>query len=143
MKNWNKYKDFSPEEFECNCGCGLCKVSEIMVSTLQVARNISREITKKEFGHDRGVSFRIERGCSCANHNSTIKGNSPTSSHIADEDKDIECTAIDLKCRNSQERYIILMSLLLAGFNRIGLYAHNGIHADVDESKVQGSVWKK
>ena len=139
--NWEKFKDFNPAEFECRCGCGLCTISEKLLITLQNARDISREITSEEYGHTKGIPFRIARGCSCIQHNSSLPHSSPTSSHIADDKK--ECTAVDIKVRTAEERFIILKSLFLAGFKRIGMYnSHNGIHADVDVTKVQNVCWK-
>lgn len=68
-------------------------------------------------------------------------GGSPTSSHIADLDK--ECYAVDLKVANSTERYWILRAAF-GLFRRIGLYnSHNGVHLDLDASKSKDVVWKK
>ena len=138
--NWSVYPDFQEKEFTCNCGYGTNNISAELVKKLQRARDISRKITKSEFGHEKGVPFRIERGCSCSPHNTDV-GGSATSSHIASST--IKCTAADLRVKNSSERFIIIKSLILAGFKRIGIYnAHNGIHCDVDPNKDQNVMWK-
>ena len=139
MINWELYPDFSEKEFECKCGCGSCNVSEILVKMLQYARNASRKITKFEFGHSRGVSFRISSGCRCKKHNKK-EGGSAKSSHITTSKK--ECTAVDLKIRTYRERYVINRSIILAGFNRYGLYKkHKGFHVDCDKTKKKGVFW--
>lgn len=138
--NWSEYPDFKEAEFTCKCGCGTNNVSADLVKKLQKARDISRKITKTEFGHTRGVPFRIERGCSCEIHNADV-GGSAISSHISSNS--IKCTAADLRVKNSTERFIIIKSLMLAGFKRIGIYhKHNGIHCDVDQKKDQNVMWK-
>lgn len=47
--------------------------------------------------------------------------------------------AVDIACLGSRMRYIMVPSLLAAGFNRIGVYA-NHIHVDVGEDP-QGVLW--
>lgn len=138
--NFSNYPDFKEKEFTCNCGCGINNISAELVKKLQRARDISRKVTEVEYGHMKGVPFRIERGCSCSSHNADV-GGSATSSHIASNT--IKCKAADLKVKNSSERFIIIKSLILAGFKRIGIYnAHNGIHCDVDETKDRNVMWK-
>jgi uncharacterized protein YcbK (DUF882 family) len=48
--------------------------------------------------------------------------------------------AVDLSCRMSHARYRMVSGLILAGFNRIGLYT-NHMHADMDESLPQDVLW--
>lgn len=48
--------------------------------------------------------------------------------------------AVDLACTGSRTRYRMISGLLLAGFNRIGVYTEH-IHADVDESLPPDVMW--
>lgn len=47
--------------------------------------------------------------------------------------------AVDIRCYSDQWRFIIIQSLLRAGFRRIGVY-ETFIHVDCDSSKLQ-SIW--
>ena len=48
--------------------------------------------------------------------------------------------AVDMSCRSSHVRYRMVSGLILAGFNRIGLYTSH-LHADIDESLPQDVLW--
>ena len=55
------------------------------------------------------------------------------SSHISGK-------AVDIRVDNSTDRFNIVKGLVMAGFNRIGVYDHH-IHADIDETKPQNVMW--
>lgn len=48
--------------------------------------------------------------------------------------------AVDIRCSESRPRFRILRGLILAGFNRIGIYDQH-IHADCDPDLDQEVVW--
>ena len=48
--------------------------------------------------------------------------------------------AVDIGCTSSRARYHIVNSLLLTGFNRIGVYDKH-VHADVSETRDQDVIW--
>tara|TARA_A100001201_G_scaffold2475_2_gene6257 strand:- start:16857 stop:17231 length:375 start_codon:yes stop_codon:yes gene_type:complete len=48
--------------------------------------------------------------------------------------------AADIKCNTSRNRWIIINSLVLAGFSRIGV-ADTFIHVDLDTDKAQNVIW--
>ena len=48
--------------------------------------------------------------------------------------------AVDIRCKNSKERYKIIVSALSVGFTRIGV-SGNFIHLDNDKQKVQDVIW--
>ncbi len=48
--------------------------------------------------------------------------------------------AVDIKCSNSETRFKIILGLLFAGFNRIGVYK-NHIHVDSDNTKHPELIW--
>ena len=114
-------KYFKKEEFACNCGCGRNKINvEDFVDLLDDAR------------HRAGVIFKITSGYRCPIKNRSVGGSS-TSSHL-------KGLAADIAVPNSHMRYRILWGLLTAGFDRIGI-GSNFIHADTDDSKVEGVIW--
>lgn len=78
------------------------------------------------------IPFVITSGFRCETHNKN-EGGSETSSHP-------EGFAVDIKAKNSQERFKILEALILAGFTRIGI-AKTFIHVDVDPNKPNQMVW--
>ena len=48
--------------------------------------------------------------------------------------------AADISCTDTKSRWLIINSLLLAGFNRIGI-ASNFIHVDNHPDKTQNRIW--
>jgi zinc D-Ala-D-Ala carboxypeptidase len=48
--------------------------------------------------------------------------------------------AVDLSCKTSDARFLIIKGLLVAGFNRIGLYTTH-IHTDIDKTKPQNIIY--
>lgn len=81
-----------------------------------------------------GIPLVLNRACSCVNHNKEVDG-LEDSSHL-------DGLAVDIKVKHSRDRFIIVLSLLNSGFNRIGIYK-NFIHADIDYSKVKNVIWYK
>jgi zinc D-Ala-D-Ala carboxypeptidase len=118
-------KYFKEYEWECQCDCGESHVRASSLLKLDDARGIA------------GIPFLINSGCRCELHNLRI-GGSPTSSHIASEDK--PSCAFDIAVPNSHARYVILSALIKAGFTRIGI-AKTFIHVDDDETKPPHVTW--
>ena len=48
--------------------------------------------------------------------------------------------AVDLACNNSSSRYKMLLALIQAGFNRIGIYDRH-FHVDIDDTKESNVIW--
>lgn len=78
------------------------------------------------------VPFRITSGYRTIAHNEKV-GGVPDSAHTKGRAADIACTS-------GTNRYIIVNSLLQAGFNRIGI-ANTFIHVDDDPSKPPQVIW--
>lgn len=112
--------NFKPEEFECNCGCGLNNMHPNTLFMLEQARD------------ETGVPIVINSGCRCLTYNRKI-GSKDTSSHL-------KGLAIDIKCMTSRIRSKIISALIKAGFNRIGI-GKTFVHADSDELKDQNVIW--
>ena len=112
-------KYFKLEEFKCPC-CGEVHMDDKFLSMLDLARTIA------------GIPFVITSGYRCKKHNKEI-GGVPDSAHT-------KGLASDIRVNNSIERYMIVVSLLQAGFNRIGI-GSDFIHVDCDESKPQYVIW--
>tara|TARA_R100000951_G_scaffold85808_1_gene73529 strand:+ start:809 stop:1201 length:393 start_codon:yes stop_codon:yes gene_type:complete len=79
-----------------------------------------------------GIPFKINSGYRTIEHNDKV-GGKPNSSHIVGK-------AVDIAIKGSRERWIILESLMQAGFNRFGL-AKTFIHVDSDDYKDPDVVW--
>lgn len=78
------------------------------------------------------ISFRITSGYRTKSHNQQI-GGVPDSAHTKGRAADIAATS-------GTKRWIIINSLLQAGFNRIGI-ANTFIHVDNDPDKPQSVIW--
>ncbi|MEQ3658617.1 MAG: D-Ala-D-Ala carboxypeptidase family metallohydrolase [Glaciecola sp.] len=111
---------FKSSEFECKCGCGLNNVNGELIEDLNIARGIA------------GIPFVITSGSRCEVHNKN-SGGSRTSSHMGGY-------AVDIKAESNIERFKILESLIVAGFQRIGIAKHF-IHVDNDPHKPAQVAW--
>ena len=79
-----------------------------------------------------GCSYVISSGFRSEETNKRV-GGVPNSSHL-------KGLAVDISCKDSRSRFIIINALIKAGFNRIGI-AKTFIHADIDESKSNNVIW--
>lgn len=78
-----------------------------------------------------GIPYKITSGYRSIEHNKTV-GGVTNSSHLTGK-------AADIAVGGGSQRYVILNSLIKAGFKRLGV-AKTFIHCDTDESK-PNSVW--
>lgn len=111
---------FKNSEFECKCGCGKNNINGELLEDLNIARVIA------------GVPFIITSGTRCATHNKR-EGGLPNSSHVTGH-------AVDIRADDSRERFMVLMGLISAGFQRIGISKHF-IHVDNDTTKPPQVAW--
>lgn len=116
----NVTANFTREEFVCKDGCGLYNMQEPVLFALQQARNIA------------GIPFKISSGSRCARHNRACGGKS-ASAHL-------DGLAVDVAAITSTTRAKVLVALLQAGFQRVGV-APGFIHADLDIAKPYPCVW--
>ena len=122
-------KYFTKKEFDCNCSS--CKTKgntgENMDIDFLVKLDKARDIV--------GVSFRINSGYRCPEHNKNV-GGIKTSSHT-----NIPCNAADISTKDSVTRFKVLQALLEVGFVRIGI-GESFIHCDTDtENKSPEVCW--
>ena len=78
------------------------------------------------------IPFVINSAWRSAEHNEKV-GGKPDSSHL-------KGLAVDIKVTNSRQRFIVLQSLIAAGFNGIGI-AKTFIHVDGDNEKDPRVTW--
>jgi uncharacterized protein YcbK (DUF882 family) len=112
---------FTKKEMDCNCGCGFRIINPELLQRLHYARELA------------GIPFNINSWCRCDKHNAKVggvKGSSHTKGY-----------AVDIKVKGDRERFIILKALIMAGFERMGVYSW-GIHVDVDDTKDPQVIWR-
>ena len=113
---------FKKEEFRCRDECGKKDMQPALVKALNVARSLA------------DVPFVIDSGVRCKKHNeSKAVGGSPTSSHL-------KGWAVDIRVPDSHTRNRVIEGLVLAGFDRYGVYP-TFIHADMDPDKEPEVTW--
>lgn len=117
---WREFPNFSRSEFDH----GGPEMSYVFLSQLQTAREFSRSISDKIKNPE--VRFIITSGSRSIERNRQV-GGTPDSAHLSG-------CACDIKAFTSRERFIIVKSLMLAGFSRIGIY-DTFIHVDNDPDK--------
>lgn len=117
--DWAKIKFFTPLEFACKCGCGLCNIRPELLQRLEKARATS------------DVPFSISSGSRCAKHNKK-EGGTATSSHLTG-------WAVDIRYKNGAQA-VALLKALLPHFNRIGV-GKSFIHVDIDPGKSSPTLW--
>jgi len=116
-----KLKYFKLSEFNSpDIESGGEKMDEDFLKKLDSARDIAQ------------VAFVINSGYRTPYHNAKVGGKS-NSSHL-------KGFAADIKCTDSRKRAIILMAVIAAGFNRIGI-GKSFIHVDNDPDKPSNVVW--
>ncbi len=116
-------RHFKLAEFDCPC-CGKNRMNYLFTERLDQAREYA------------GIPFIVNSGYRCEKHNEKVGGLS-NSSHLTG-------SAADIKCIDSQSRFLILDALFHVGFSRIGIYFKRGmIHVDDDHSKPRAVVWGK
>jgi len=118
LKSKPQFKHFDISEFTCPC-CGTIHIFLPFIRKLDEARQIA------------GIPFNISSGYRCKKHNFD-EGGSITSSHLSG-------LAADIMVACDYHRLLIIESLLIAGFQRIGV-ANNMIHVDIDPDK-PSSFW--
>lgn len=111
--------NFSKDEFKCPC-CGRSEMDLGVIAVLQRART------------EAGIPFYINSGFRCVKHNKAVGGKS-NSAHLLGR-------AVDIQATNSLKRYLIVLALLEAGFERIGV-SKTFVHVDDSPEKSQGVMW--
>ena len=116
-------RHFTSEEFDSKDkrGTGML-MDKKFIEQLQKAREIA------------GIPFIINSGYRTKEYNKFV-GGVPNSAHTKGK-------ACDIAIKNDRERYIVLNALILAGFNRIGVYK-TFIHCDNDNSLPMRVIWYK
>jgi len=115
-------KNFDSSEFACKCGCGYDTPNPELIRMLQAARDLY------------GKPMRITSGCRCIKHNRNV-GGTANSAHISG-------MAVDIATPTGESRYLIIESLMAAGFKRIGInFKQRFVHADIDDSKPHPTIF--
>ena len=138
--DWKRYAPlFTPGEFACKCGCGIVHVHPEFIERLYQARLIARKLVRHKY-HDIGMGdmpFVINSGCRCPAHNASpsVRG-ARESAHITTSEK--PGYAADIVATTGPRRFVIVESLLQAGFERIQPRPDLGIvHSDNDPDKLR------
>ena len=122
-----EYKNFSSSEFDSPdlVGSGENMKDEFM-ELLQESRTIA------------DIPFRITSGFRTQSYHDDLgrRGYKTSKTRSAHQDG----YAADISCKDTKSRWLIINSLLLAGFNRIGI-AQNFIHVDNHPDKKQNRIW--
>lgn len=120
MKN-EKLKYFNLSEFDSpdlkNSGR---KMKQSTLNLLEKTRELA------------GIPFVITSGFRTAKHNKRVGGVNG-SSHTRGY-------AVDIRCKNSKDRFKIIQSALKVGFNRVGV-SGMFIHLDNDPNKTKNVIW--
>jgi len=109
-------RHFQTQEFLCRCGCG------------QGLEHMDRELLDKleEARQRAGIPFVLTSAFRCEAHNRAVGG--------VDDSAHTKGMAVDIRCRDSRSRFVMLRALMGAGFHRIEL-APTWLHVDVDTDK--------
>jgi hypothetical protein len=110
---------FDISEFDCPC-CGENKMRGSFLGRLDTARHLAQ------------VAFKVNSGYRCSKHNRDV-GGKDNSAHPDGSGADIEAL-------NSRPRFLIVSSLISAGFKRIGI-AKTFIHVDNSKTNDPDVMW--
>ena len=118
-------KNFTSEEFECNC-CKTDGIKKDFVERLQQARTNAR------------ISFKITSGYRCPNKQKLLKEHGyETAKGVSPHEKGV---AVDILATSGRERHTILSTLMAEKFNRFGI-GSNFIHVDADGDRSPNVIW--
>ncbi len=127
MSNKKKYRYFTLSEFASPDleGSGSNMKHEFLIK-LDEARHLAN------------IPFKINSGFRTAAYNQYLLDSpkykaSKTSTHL-------EGIAADISVKDSRSRWVVINSLMLAGFTRIGI-ADTFIHVDLSKEKSQNVIW--
>jgi len=118
---------FKPHEFFCP-HCGKEDMSDDFIDMLSLARDIA------------SVKFRISEGGGwrCREYQESLtKRGFQTAHGVSPHEKGV---AADIIITDDSKRFIILSSLIDAGFDRFGI-ASNFIHVDYDPDRNANRIW--
>lgn len=112
--------NFSLEEFDCKCGCGLNNMKLPFLWKLQQIRT------------EAGFSFVVRSGSRCPVHNEN-EGGAQDSDHLTGE-------GVDIGTRTSWHRWRIIEAALSCGIKRIGI-GRTFTHLGDNPSNPQLVMW--
>ncbi len=115
-------KNFSKQELECKCGCGLVNYDDEFMTALQHIRNRYKK------------AMIVTSGSRCNEHNRAV-GGSDNSDHTHGR-------GIDIACNNSVDRFLIINFALATGFDRIGIrksFIHLGLSNE--KTNINNVIW--
>jgi len=105
----NYPKEFPEYELACHC-CGECHMDRNFLNKLLFARKLAN------------IPFNINSGYRCPKYNASDVVGSTSQNHTSGR-------AVDISVTGTNQRMVIMASLIKAGFRRIGVYK-TFIHAD-------------
>ncbi|MDD4778907.1 MAG: D-Ala-D-Ala carboxypeptidase family metallohydrolase [Fermentimonas sp.] len=115
-------KYFKESEFQsCSPSCSLQDMQQSTMSKFDKARELA------------GIPFVINSAYRSSEWDRS-KGRSGTGAHTLGR-------AIDIRCNTERNRFLVLSSLIKAGFKRIGIYKRF-IHADDSPNHTQEIIWR-
>lgn len=123
MSNFRFFSKKDDPGFSCQCGCGLGFDD----------MNLEFMLRLDDARHQAGVPFWVVSGARCPNHNSKVSTTGLTGPHA-------ELCAVDLACKDSRHRFIMLEALIKHGFTRLGI-AKTFLHVDGSKTKDPKVVW--
>lgn len=115
------YRFFSQTDFSgANPTCSIDDMGTSFMTRLDQAREYA------------GIPFVVNSAYRTVEHE-IEQGRDGTSSHT-------KGIAVDLACKGSRQRYLMIHALLKVGFTRIGI-GETFLHVDTDEDKDQNVIW--
>ena len=115
-----KIKNFTEDEFECKCGCGLNNMDSHFLIRLEKTRIIA------------DIPFILTSACRCKQHNKN-EGGEDDSEHLTGE-------AVDVETTTSRDRDIIVDAAKAAGITRRGI-GKSFTHLGEGKNKVKKVMW--
>ena len=114
-------KYFTEKEFKnCNPVCSLQDMKQTTINMLDKQREIA------------GIPFVLNSAFRTIDHEKKMK-RTGTSAHCTGQ-------AVDIRCNNDKNRYLIVNQLFQVGFNRIGI-SKTFIHADNSKNHSNNVIW--
>ena len=121
--DWNRFPNFSEDEFRCHCGCGDAAMDEEFILLLQAVR-------------DKVGAIIISSGYRCPDHNERVSSSGRAGPHTTGMAADISAAGGDA--------LLIMREAMLCGVERIGVNQKGSarfIHLDKSTTHTSPALW--
>lgn len=127
--DWNKFPNFTEDEFRCKCGCGRADMDEDFIDTLQTIRDAMKH------------PLIVSSGFRCPEHNNRVSSTGLNGPHTTGKAVDISIYGVWAWALIGAALGNTLDPIYGLGVNQKGPHKSRFIHLDKVQSSPRPWVW--